>query len=73
MVPPLLLQLWANRDGVEGSQTSKNPMLTLTGWLFMSNEMLPNIEPLGTYAPIGGGLTSATNWSLYQCGGTRAQ
>ena len=41
-----------------GSQTSKNPRLTLTGLCMLSKEMLPWIDPAGA------GLTSAMNWSL---------
>ena len=45
-------------QGWQLEHTSKNAMLTLTGLVALSNEMLPLI------APAGGGFTSAMYWSL---------
>src|SRR5262245_49229288 len=56
--PPFRMQLCAYVLMVLCAQTSKNPRLTLTGLFMLSNEMLPLSEP------IGGGVTSAMNWSL---------
>src|SRR4051812_32402758 len=49
------LQFCAKVPSRLASHTSKNAMLTLTGFVLESNEILPLI------APIGGGETSAMN------------